>query len=71
MDDEECGRAWQIQLDPDRRFRRARPGATARMSATLTIGALARRCGISRTTELYYEQAGLIKQQEFSAVTNR
>lgn len=30
------------------------------MSGLLTIGQLARQCGVSRTTILYYEQAGLI-----------
>jgi len=30
------------------------------MSGFLTIGQLARACGVSRTTVLYYEQAGLV-----------
>ncbi|MDO8439307.1 MAG: MerR family transcriptional regulator, partial [Telluria sp.] len=40
-------------------------------SAFLSIGELARRCGISRTTVLYYEAAGLIAAASRSAAGYR
>lgn len=41
------------------------------MSGSLTIGQLARRAGLSRTTLLYYEQAGLLAPASRSAAGYR
>ncbi len=54
-----------------RRLRRARPGALAGMSAHMSIGQLARLCGIARSTVLYYEQIGLLAPSSRSAAGYR